>query len=181
MKPQFTTDVAFAKGNTTLFLLASKKQSVVQTRHRSIEKAFKALVGFGYLVVQKVQVKRGGGYQHLLIMKPWRDGVIPAEQYGQSGIRIGTTIVTQYDCIKPPFEFEPAHKDGRAALIYTPPQNDIKRQALAPVRYPWFAFRGMADGSIDFEYPAQSGGDELLSVDRSALKEKLRAVGAIHG
>jgi hypothetical protein len=150
MRPQFTTDIRFFK-NTALFLLATKKQSIVQNRHRSIEKAIPYLTAFGYLVTQKTQVKLFfGGFQHLLIMTPWRKGVFPAAPYIHGGIMIGTTVVTQYEPDTGPQVFEPAHDDVRAALIWTPPI-DVKRKAIPPVRYPTMSFEGMPDGSIDFE------------------------------
>ena len=63
---------------------------------------------------------------------------------------IGTTIVTEYEPDIGPQVFEPAHDDGWAALIGTPPI-DVKRKAIPPVRYPTRSFEGMADGSINFE------------------------------
>jgi len=150
MKPTIQTNVRFI-GDTLALLFETNKQSAVQVRHRSIERITGQLQRFGYVVHQMTTVcKDGSGYKHILIIDPWKEDVYPPVPHGQSGFTIGTTLITEYEPQEPSV-FEPAHSDGRAALIYTPPF-DYKRVFIPPVRTLTFSFPGMPDGSIDFDF-----------------------------
>ena len=158
-----TNDIVI--GQRRAFLFKAKKQKFVQNRYRSIEKAWKTLFKFGYVVDQITQVlPHGGGYQHVLVLTPWREDILPATTYGSNGITVGRILRTEYEPQEKAL-FEPEHDDGgyrkRAALIWTPPV-DVKRQVLAPTRYPHFSFAAEPDGSIDFEHVIDSGGNDLL-------------------
>jgi hypothetical protein len=173
-----TNDIVI--GQRAVFLFKSKKQKFVQNRYRSIEKNWRTLFNFGYVVDQISQVlPHGGGYQHVLVLTPWRANILPARQYGNGGITVGAVILTEYEPQEKAL-FEPEHDDGgyrkRAALIWTPPI-DVKRQALAPIRYSRFSFAAEPDGSIDFEHVIDAGGNDLLPSSFDSRK----LLGAVNG
>jgi hypothetical protein len=164
-------------GQRTVIVLKSKKQKTVQNRYRSIEKFWKSLFRFGYVVGQINHIlPYGRGYVHVLVLTPWKAGIFPAISHEDGSITIGTTIKTEYEPQEKAL-FEPEHDDGgyrkRAALIWTPPV-DVKRQALAPIRYPHFMFKTKPDGSIDFEHEIDAGGNDYLSQDPSFRVNLLR-------